>query len=69
MFIRLILDHIHRFERKQNVIQSLEDDWSRSVKLKHQRDNEEKRFLRCADDLGFVYIIEISYNTQYLVDF
>lgn len=46
---RLILDRINRFEKRQDVSKSLEDDWSRSVKLKHQREEDERRFLRCVD--------------------
>lgn len=47
----LILDHINRFEKKQQICKALEDEWSRSVKLKHQREEEEKRFLRSAGQL------------------
>ncbi|XP_019935286.2 coiled-coil domain-containing protein 81 isoform X1 [Paralichthys olivaceus] len=47
----LILDRINRFEKKQHISKSLEDEWSRSVKLKHQREEEEKRFLRSAGQL------------------
>ncbi|XP_039991383.1 coiled-coil domain-containing protein 81-like isoform X5 [Xiphias gladius] len=44
----LILDHINHFEKKRDIRKSLEDEWSRSVKLKHQRKEEERRFLRSA---------------------
>ncbi|XP_039991358.1 coiled-coil domain-containing protein 81-like isoform X2 [Xiphias gladius] len=43
----LILDHINHFEKKRDIRKSLEDEWSRSVKLKHQRKEEERRFLSC----------------------
>lgn len=46
---RLISDHINHFEKKQNIIKSLENEWDRSVRLKHQREEEERRFLRCVD--------------------
>ncbi|KAM4630491.1 coiled-coil domain-containing protein 81-like [Polymixia lowei] len=42
----LILDRITRFEKTRNLRSSLEDTWRRSSKLKNQRDEEEKRFLR-----------------------
>ncbi|XP_070692346.1 coiled-coil domain-containing protein 81-like isoform X2 [Pempheris klunzingeri] len=47
----LILDRINRFEKKRDIKKSLEDDWSRSVKLKHQREEEERRLLRSAGQL------------------
>ncbi|CAB1425340.1 unnamed protein product [Pleuronectes platessa] len=47
----LILDRIDRFEKRQHLSKSLEDEWSRSVKLKHRREEEEKRFLRSAGQL------------------
>uniref|UniRef100_A0A3B4V356 CCDC81 HU domain-containing protein n=1 Tax=Seriola dumerili TaxID=41447 RepID=A0A3B4V356_SERDU len=46
---RLILDRINRFEKKRDISKSLEDEWSRSVKLKHQQEEDERRFLRCVD--------------------
>ncbi|XP_028999685.1 coiled-coil domain-containing protein 81-like isoform X2 [Betta splendens] len=49
--MELILDHINQFEKKQKVIKSLEDEWSRSVRLKRQREEEEQRFLRSAGQL------------------
>uniref|UniRef100_UPI003AB0DE24 coiled-coil domain-containing protein 81-like n=1 Tax=Centroberyx gerrardi TaxID=166262 RepID=UPI003AB0DE24 len=47
----LILDRISRFEKKQNMRASLEDTWSRSAGLKHQREDEERRFLRSGGQL------------------
>ncbi|XP_062270220.1 coiled-coil domain-containing protein 81-like [Platichthys flesus] len=47
----LILDRINRFEKRQHLSKSLEDEWSRSMKLKHRREEEEKRFLRSAGQL------------------
>lgn len=44
---RLILSCINRFEKKRDISKSLADEWSRSTKLKHQREDEERRFLRC----------------------
>ncbi|KAF1392671.1 hypothetical protein PFLUV_G00030480 [Perca fluviatilis] len=49
--MELILDRISRFEKKQDISKSLEDEWSRSVKLKHQREDEERHFLRSAGQL------------------
>nr|XP_020460597.1 coiled-coil domain-containing protein 81 [Monopterus albus] len=49
--MELILDRISRFEKKRDIGKSLEDEWSRSVKLKHQREEEEQRFLRSAGQL------------------
>lgn len=46
---RLILGRINRFEKKRDISKSLEEEWSRSAKLKHQREDEERRFLRCVD--------------------
>ncbi|KAG7234647.1 hypothetical protein INR49_004172 [Caranx melampygus] len=47
----LILDSVHHFEKKRDVSKSLEDEWSRGVKLKHQREEEERRLLRSAGQL------------------
>ncbi|XP_023270364.1 coiled-coil domain-containing protein 81 [Seriola lalandi dorsalis] len=47
----LILDRINRFEKKRDISKSLEDEWSRSVKLKHQQEEDERRFLRSAGQL------------------
>lgn len=47
---RLISASINRFERKSDIMKSLQDEWSRSAKLKHQREEEERRFLRCVSD-------------------
>ncbi|XP_074475307.1 coiled-coil domain-containing protein 81-like [Sebastes fasciatus] len=49
--MELILDRINRFEKKQDISKSLEDEWSRSAKLKHHREEEERRFLRSAGEL------------------
>ena len=61
---RLILDRINRFEKRQHLSKSLEDEWSRSVKLKHRREEEEKRFLRFVDIASlwtFITVHPISY--------
>ncbi|TNN74489.1 Coiled-coil domain-containing protein 81 [Liparis tanakae] len=47
----LISGRINRFEKKRDISKSLEDEWSRSAKLKHQREEEEERFLRSAGEL------------------
>ncbi|XP_040889979.1 coiled-coil domain-containing protein 81-like isoform X2 [Toxotes jaculatrix] len=47
----LILDRINGFEKKRDINRSLEEEWSRSVGLKHQREEEERRFLRSAGQL------------------
>nr|XP_046247569.1 coiled-coil domain-containing protein 81-like isoform X2 [Scatophagus argus]XP_046247576.1 coiled-coil domain-containing protein 81-like isoform X2 [Scatophagus argus] len=47
----LIVDCMNRFEKKRDISKSLQDEWSRSVKLKHQREEEERRFLRSAGQL------------------
>lgn len=49
--IELILDRVNQREKRQDMGKSLENDWSRSVKLKHQREDEERRFLRSAGQL------------------
>lgn len=46
---RFTKDHINRFEKKRDISKSLEDEWSRNAGLKHQREEEERRFLRSAD--------------------
>ncbi|XP_043955060.1 coiled-coil domain-containing protein 81-like isoform X2 [Gambusia affinis] len=48
---QLMQDNINRFEKKRAFRKSLEDDWSRSVELKHKREEEERRFLRSAGKL------------------
>ncbi|XP_076587231.1 coiled-coil domain-containing protein 81-like isoform X1 [Chaetodon auriga] len=47
----LILSCINRFEKRRDISKSLADEWSRSAKLKHQREEEERRFLRSAGQL------------------
>ncbi|KAF7654769.1 hypothetical protein LDENG_00064850 [Lucifuga dentata] len=47
----LILDRMNRFEKKWDIRKSLEDDWSRTAKLKHQREEEDRHFLRSAGQL------------------
>ncbi|XP_070821522.1 coiled-coil domain-containing protein 81-like [Chaetodon trifascialis] len=47
----LILSCINHFEKKRDISNSLADEWSRSAKLKHQREEEERRFLRSAGQL------------------
>uniref|UniRef100_A0A087YFC8 CCDC81 HU domain-containing protein n=1 Tax=Poecilia formosa TaxID=48698 RepID=A0A087YFC8_POEFO len=42
----LMRDATNQFEKKRAVRKSLEDDWSRSVELKHKQEDEERRFLR-----------------------
>ncbi|KAK2853838.1 hypothetical protein Q5P01_006499 [Channa striata] len=49
--LELMLDHINHYEKKRDIGKSLEDEWSRSMKLKHQREEEERRFLRSAGQL------------------
>ncbi|XP_026175474.1 coiled-coil domain-containing protein 81 isoform X2 [Mastacembelus armatus] len=49
--MEVILDRINRFEKKRDISRSLEDEWRRSVKQKHQREEEERRFLRSAGQL------------------
>ncbi|KAM9366179.1 coiled-coil domain-containing protein 81-like [Symphorus nematophorus] len=49
--MELMLDHMNRFEKRRNISKSLEDEWSRSAKLKHQREEDERRFLRSAGQL------------------
>ncbi|XP_072236940.1 coiled-coil domain-containing protein 81-like [Leuresthes tenuis] len=49
--MELILDRISRFEKKRDISKSLEDEWSRSVRLKHKREDEEKHFQRSAGQL------------------
>ncbi|XP_038139131.1 coiled-coil domain-containing protein 81-like isoform X1 [Cyprinodon tularosa] len=47
----MIQDKTNHFERKRNIRKSLEDEWNRSVELKHQREEEERLFLRSAGQL------------------
>ncbi|KAI3377503.1 hypothetical protein L3Q82_008672 [Scortum barcoo] len=47
----LISSCITHFEKTRNISKSLEDEWNCSVKLKHQREEEERRFLRSAGQL------------------
>ncbi|KAF6732670.1 Coiled-coil domain-containing protein 81 [Oryzias melastigma] len=47
----LIMDHINHFEKKNSISKSLEDDWRRNMKLKHEREEEERRHRRCAGQL------------------
>ncbi|KAM4743684.1 coiled-coil domain-containing protein 81-like [Anableps anableps] len=49
--IELRQDNTNQFEEKRNIRKSLEDDWNRSVELKHKREDEERRFLRSAGQL------------------
>ncbi|XP_068586731.1 coiled-coil domain-containing protein 81-like [Cebidichthys violaceus] len=49
--MEFIVDRINRFEKKRDISKSLEDEWSRSAKLKHQREDEDRRFLRSAGEL------------------
>ncbi|XP_051235052.1 coiled-coil domain-containing protein 81-like isoform X2 [Dicentrarchus labrax] len=49
--MEFMLDRINRFEKRRDLSKSLEDEWSRSAKLKHQREEEERRFLRSAGQL------------------
>lgn len=46
---RLMLGCINRFEKRRDISKSLQEEWSRSARLKHQREEEERRFLRCVD--------------------
>ncbi|KAM9816891.1 coiled-coil domain-containing protein 81-like [Neosynchiropus ocellatus] len=43
-----ILDHVINFERRKAIRKSLENEWRRSAQMKHQREEEEKDFLRSA---------------------
>ncbi|XP_010730140.2 coiled-coil domain-containing protein 81 [Larimichthys crocea] len=49
--MEFISSRINRFEKRRDISKSLEDEWSRSAKLKHQREEEERRFLRSAGQL------------------
>ncbi|XP_033486227.2 coiled-coil domain-containing protein 81-like [Epinephelus lanceolatus] len=49
--MELIMDRINRFEKRRDISKSLEDEWCRSAKLKHQQEEEERRFLRSAGQL------------------
>ncbi|XP_062417693.1 coiled-coil domain-containing protein 81-like [Pungitius pungitius] len=44
-------DRINRFEKERDISKSLEAEWSRTAGLKHQREEEERRFLRSAGEL------------------
>lgn len=60
----LILDCAHRLEKKRDVSKSLEDEWSRSVKLKQQREEEERRLHRC---LHLLHLLHFDW-TLMLID-
>uniref|UniRef100_A0A3P8UCI0 Coiled-coil domain containing 81 n=1 Tax=Amphiprion percula TaxID=161767 RepID=A0A3P8UCI0_AMPPE len=62
--MELILDRINRFEKKWDISKSLEDDWSRSAKLKHKREEEERRFLRSAGQLLVDKLAEYKHCCQ-----
>lgn len=47
---RLILGCITRFEKRRDISKLLQEEWSRSAKLKHQREEEERRFRRCEEE-------------------
>ncbi|XP_054901144.1 coiled-coil domain-containing protein 81-like [Poeciliopsis prolifica] len=47
----LMQDKTNHFEKKRAFRKSLENDWSRSVELKREREDEERRFLRSAGKL------------------
>ncbi|XP_068597719.1 coiled-coil domain-containing protein 81-like [Brachionichthys hirsutus] len=47
----LIMSCINGFERKRDIWKSLQEEWRHSAKLKHQREEEERRFLRSAGQL------------------
>ncbi|XP_073320847.1 coiled-coil domain-containing protein 81-like [Pagrus major] len=49
--MELLLDRINHFEKRRDISKSLEDEWSRTTRLKHQREEEERRFLRSAGQL------------------
>ncbi|TMS13188.1 Coiled-coil domain-containing protein 81 [Larimichthys crocea] len=49
--MEFISSRINRFEKRRDISKSLEDEWSRSARLKHQREEEERRFLRSAGQL------------------
>ncbi|XP_058485867.1 coiled-coil domain-containing protein 81-like [Solea solea] len=47
----LILDRMNHSERRRDISKTLEDEWRRSAKIKHQREEEERSFLRSAGHL------------------
>ncbi|XP_078801241.1 coiled-coil domain-containing protein 81 isoform X2 [Oryzias latipes] len=49
--MELIMDNINHFEKKNSISKSLEDDWRRSIKVKHEREEEERRHRRFAGQL------------------
>ncbi|KAF3686601.1 Coiled-coil domain-containing protein 81 [Channa argus] len=49
--LELILDNINHYKKKQDIGKSLGDEWSLGMHLKHQREDEERRFLRSAGQL------------------
>lgn len=40
------MDNINHFEKKNSISKSLEDDWRHSIKVKHEREEEERRHRR-----------------------
>ncbi|XP_055010955.1 coiled-coil domain-containing protein 81 [Boleophthalmus pectinirostris] len=56
--IGLIQDRVNHFEKKQDLSRSLLNDWSQSVKLKQQREEEERCFLRSAGQLLVDKLVE-----------
>ncbi|XP_072320721.1 coiled-coil domain-containing protein 81-like [Eucyclogobius newberryi] len=56
--IEMILDRVHRFEKRQDMSRSLENDWSQSLKLKQQREEDERRCLRSAGQLLVDKLVE-----------
>ncbi|KAM9861160.1 coiled-coil domain-containing protein 81-like [Aulostomus maculatus] len=49
--MELTLGRINHFEKKQDILKTLEKDWNRSVQLKHQHEEEERRYRRSAGQL------------------
>uniref|UniRef100_UPI0037E8265A coiled-coil domain-containing protein 81-like n=1 Tax=Semicossyphus pulcher TaxID=241346 RepID=UPI0037E8265A len=49
--MELISGRVNRFEKQRDISKSLEDEWGRCAKLKHQREEDERRFLRSAGEL------------------
>ncbi|XP_051800812.1 coiled-coil domain-containing protein 81 [Acanthochromis polyacanthus] len=62
--MELILDRINRYEKKRDISKSLEDDWIRSAKLKHKREEEERQFLRSAGQLLVDKLAEYKHCCQ-----